>query len=218
VRNLKTSPFVITVLLFALFSCKPDISDDGRGNMMVGQEKGDYQAFFKTKSSVKGAQNKVLKVAFKIPDENLFEPEEPPLPDVDTEEDARTLIDGLSQNNEKFYLSMSVPIDLMERIKDMHLGNKDSERKAARRYAAKLRKGIKTKIKKILKKTSFTGATFESIVLGKCKWVGVQSNWNRYAYWICRSNVVYYHLKGDRKSLKIKKMFNWGKRWFILKF
>ncbi|MBU1241282.1 hypothetical protein KKF84_05960 [Myxococcota bacterium] len=210
----------VALVSLVLFSCNPRITDDGQGDGMVGQKPGTYERFVqgKTTAPARGIKKtSVQKVSAGIPQENLVESPNPPLPDLETEDLARLFIGGISSGDAQKAMAFAIPVKLMIRIRDMHMTDLGKAREAARSLARKTRGRIEKKIKKIIKKSKMKEATFESIALGTCRFVAKGDDWNRYAFWRCTGSTLYFHVEGERRFLKLAEMINWGAKWYIVK-
>jgi hypothetical protein len=208
----------LILIVFALFTaCNPHIEDDGQGNRIVGQKSGEWELFSKNKTETKKVKiSKSNKIS--IPSENIIESPEPPIPGVDTENRGRIFIKGLKGKSLKNTKQLFIPYKYFSKIKDMHMGDKVKENRALKKLYTKKINKFNKKMKKLFKKKDFSEATFESIIIGKCSWIARDNNWNKIAYWKCSRNRIFYHNDGERKFLKIKHLYNWGKKWFIVVF
>ncbi len=206
--------------VLALTACNRSMVDDGVGDQMVGQKPGAYEAY------LKGAPAPAVTGPMKglpadrtsaVPQENLVESPAPPIPDLETEDLARAFVGGVGRGEHEKAMTFAIPVALMVRIRDMHMTELSRARVAARKLALKTRARIARTVQRLIKRGKMKDATFESIALGSCKFITKGADWNRYAFWRCTGSSLFYHVEGERKSLKIKEMINWGAKWYIVR-
>ncbi len=204
------------LVLLLLFGCTQEVVDDGIGEGMVGQKEGTYEAFVKGRPvvAVRGRE-RLLGSASPIPQENRIETPRPPVPGNATEDAGRHFLEGLARGRPKESMAFVVPKALFVRLREMHMGEPERARRAALHMANQLRARLFARLSRLSSRPRYRDATFESIALGKCTWVPRHKEWNRYPYWKCQQNTLYYHVEGERRALRIKTLINWGRRWYI---
>ncbi|MGM0596266.1 MAG: hypothetical protein ACQES9_04435 [Myxococcota bacterium] len=206
--------FCWLIFILGMIACKQEV-DQGNLNGIIGQKPGEFSQALKQKSGVKKKPEAKTK---KIPNQNLHESRYAPLPDVDTEEAARQMVEALATQKLKKAEPFLISFKVMSKLKKMHMSSVAREKKIIKSMVKSKKKKIYNKLRKAIKNTRLNGATFESIILGKCSWVKPESSWNQLGYWSCLNNRIYYHQQGERKYLIIDRMINWGKRWYITSF
>ncbi|MDA3864087.1 MAG: hypothetical protein PF689_09510 [Deltaproteobacteria bacterium] len=206
--------FCWVMLMSGMAACKQEI-DQGNLNGVIGQKPGEFSRALKQKST----GNKRTEAKTKtIPRQNLHESRFAPLPDVDTEEAARQLVEALAAQKVKEAEPFLINFKVMSKLRKMHMSSAAKEKRIINAMVRGKKTRIYRKLRTACKNDKFKEATFESIVLGKCSWVKPENSWNQLGYWRCLNNRVYYHQQGNRKYLQINQMINWGKRWYITSF
>lgn len=192
------------ILLFLLSGCQSyGDKEFGKGDVNINTSVFEPQE--KTGKNIKTATKKHGKSS--IPTENLKFAFNPPLPDVESEDHFRQFINALS--------GMKTPpsIQVTEEI-FRQLWNTGSDEVTGKIYKNQEAKYLKW-IGKISKIKDLGGSIFESIDLGKCSWNKPGENLARYGYWLCKKSKIYYHSGGDRKSLILPDLINWGQHWYL---
>ncbi len=202
----------------SFLGCLPQPVDDGQGTGLIGQtpEQVHRAADAPEKTAVAvdaGGPGKL-----QVPWENRKETSEPPLPDEDTEDRVRDLFKGLSRSRPDAIDRWFVPLAVLTRLKDMHMSTPAEHDRAVRSLHNELLARSRGRLARLLGRNAFGTATFESIELGACRFVAPGADFNRLAYWNCEKNTVYYHAEGDRKSLTVRRLINWGRSWYVLEW
>jgi hypothetical protein len=202
------------VLVLAMVSCVPEPVDDGRGTGVIGEP---VEAATPAPGARAAAEPDMAgPVAAPVPWENRKETSAPPIPDEDTEDRVREVFKGLSQKRADALARWFVPLPVLARIKDLRLATpEEQERAVASLHAEALTRG-RGRLARLIERRGFTAATCESIELGECRFVPPGADFNRLAHWSCEKNTVYYHADGDRKTLTVRRLINWGRSWYVL--
>lgn len=211
-------PCVALGLLLPLWlsaGCVPEPLDDGRGTGVLGEP---VEAAAASPGARGAAPAEMGPVAAPVPWENRKETSAPPIPDEDTEDRVRELFKGLAGGRADALGRWFVPLQVLARIKDMHLGTpEEQERAVASLHAEAFARG-RDRLARLLARRPLSTATFESIELGECRFVPPGADFNRLAHWSCEKNTVYYHADGDRRSLTVRRLINWGRSWYVLEW
>ena len=216
-RNRRLLHWLAAVIWSLIAGCLPPSADDGQGTGLIGQTTEQVQLADAPDPAVvtadMGAPVKNL-----VPWENRKETSAPPLPDEDTEDRVRDVFKGLSQNRPEAIDRWFVPLAILAKIKDMHLATPAEQERAVRSLHSDQLARSRERLGRLLGRRPFGAATFESIELGACHFVAPGTDFNRLSYWICEKNTVYYHTEGDRKTLTVRKLINWGRSWYVMEW
>ncbi|PKN47617.1 MAG: hypothetical protein CVU59_02285 [Deltaproteobacteria bacterium HGW-Deltaproteobacteria-17] len=208
----------VAFLSLTVSGCLPAPADDGQGTGLIGQTPDQLRRATDTPDP----DTKVAQAAGAgknpIPWENRKETSEPPLPDEDTEDRVREVFKGLARSRPDAIERWFVPLPVLTKIKDMHMASPDEQDRAVRSLHADLLARSRDRLARMLGRRAFGTATFESLELGACRFVGPGTDFNRLAYWTCEKNTVYYHVDGERKTLTVRRLINWGRSWYVLEW
>jgi len=215
-KHAPTVALFLSVPLLFFARCVPEPVDDGQGTGHIGQ------APDPAVTAPGGPRPPEARLpgspADPVPWENRKETSAPPLPDEDTEDRVRDLFRGLSRSRPDALDRWFVPLPILARIKDMHMGTPEEQDRAVRSlHAGALARG-RDRLARLTGRRPFASATFESIELGECRFVPPGADFNRLAHWSCEKNTVYYHADGDRRSLTVRRLINWGRSWYVLEW
>lgn len=203
------------LLALAMAACVPEAADDGRGTGVIGAPPGTVA---EAPGAAAAPSDMAGPVAAPVPWENRKETSAPPIPDEDTEDRVREMFKGLSSGRADALARWFVPLPILARLKDMHLATpEEQERAVASLHTEALTRG-RGRLARLIERRGFTSATFESIELGECRFVPPGADFNRLAHWSCEKNTVYYHADGDRRSLTVRRLINWGRSWYVLEW
>ncbi|MBU1220706.1 hypothetical protein KKF34_03870 [Myxococcota bacterium] len=192
------------ILLFLLSGCKSYSDKEfGKGDVNINT------SVFEAQDKVAGRSKSVKKKHGKpsVPTENLKFSFNPPLPDVESEDHFRQFINALARKAPP--PSIQVTEEIFRQL--WNTGSDEVVRKIYKSQEAKYTKWLG----KVSKIKDLGGSIFESIDLGKCIWNKPGENLARYGYWLCKKSRVYYHSGGDRKSLILPDLINWGQHWYL---
>lgn len=216
--NVRWTPVVAGMLLFLPFSCVRRPADDGFGDGLIGQEHAEYASDRKSEVQPHAQAASAGAVEPVVPWENRKETSQPPVPDEDTEDRVREMFAELAAGNPDGVARWMVPIDLFLRIKDMHMPTAAQNERSARELHASLLRESRVRAGRFLARGNARQASFESMEIGDCAFVPVGRDFNRIAYWECRKNRIFYHVEGERKSLVVRRIVNWGRTWHLLEW
>ncbi|PKN23046.1 MAG: hypothetical protein CVU65_14495 [Deltaproteobacteria bacterium HGW-Deltaproteobacteria-22] len=208
----------VAILTLLASGCLPKPADDGQGAGLIGQTPDQIRRATDSPDPAAVVAEASGPGKNPIPWENRKETSEPPLPDEDTEDRVRDLFKGLTQSRPDAIERWFVPLVVLTKIKDMHMSSPAEQDRAVRSLHADLLSRSRDRLARMLGRRAFGTATFESLELGACRFVGPGTDFNRLAYWTCEKNTVYYHVDGDRKTLTVRRLINWGRSWYVMEW
>ena len=200
-RNVLSWTTVVSALLGWFAACSRPVRDDGRGTRLVGQDPVEYELAVRKKevrSKARHAQSDSL------PSLNMTRGSGPPVPDVDTDEMARQVVDflaGRSASPEVLFIPFA-------HYRRLHPNHSEAQ---LRRLHEKRYKKYMNKIKRLRNSGRYSGAIYLSFVLGRCRYL-TEGKAGRYE---CTARLELEH-DGERMHIPFRRVTNWGTRWYVL--
>ncbi len=210
-------PLLFLCMGFVLAGCGVHRSDDGFGDGLIGQEN-EPSVPGQSTGGAQGAVGTARAGESQVPWENRRETSQPPLPDEDTEDRVREMFSELAGGNARGVSRWMIPLELLRRIKDMHMASPEENDRAVQAMHAELSRKSENRARRFLARGRMAQASFESLELGQCRFVPAGRDFNRLAFWLCEKNRIYYHVEGERKSLDVRRLVNWGRTWYLLEW
>ncbi len=190
------------VLAFMLaVGCSGPVKDDGRGTRLVGQSPLEYELVARKK---KDEHQTGGKGRLSLPSLNMTRGSGPPIPDVDTDERARLVVDflaGRKADPEGFF----IPFRYYRMLHPTH------EQTVLKRLHQRRYKKYINKINKLLRSGRYSGAIYLSFVLDRCRYL-TEGSASRYE---CSAHLEL-EREGERMHLTFRRVINWGRQWYVL--
>ncbi len=210
--------FQMALPILLLGSCLPPAADDGQGTGLIGQTPEQIQRILESLPQTPSPEKKKQDPKAAIPWENRRETAEPPLPDEDTEDRIRELFKRLRNRQQDALEAWFIPLEVFLKIKDMHLATPEEGIRAAQRLHAEQLQKSRERLKSLPTRVPVDTATFESVELGTCRFMEAGSDFNRLAFWNCENNRVFFHVEGDRRNFRVRRLINWGRTWHVMEW